>query len=425
MFVNFDICPPLRAPQSCFRYLFLMPDHSTRLSAPTRPPQFGRHALDLWHLDPDIAFLNFGSFGAVPRCVLDLQKSWSERIERRPIEMLDRRLNELLLPAHDAATRFVNGVDGHNAFMVNATAAINAVIRSMCFAPGDRLVATTHVYNAVRKTMEWVARRDGAEYVEFDVPLPAGGPEEFADSFVERLPARTRLLMLDHVSSPTGLIFPVERILEAVSPLGIDTIIDGAHAPGMLDINVSRLLDLGAIAWIGNMHKWAFAPKGCAMLQVHPSLRDRVQPNVISHNADESFYERFLWQGTADFTSWLCLPESLAFGEEVFGWNALREANHGLAVWAHDLLCSAWGVEPISPLDGSMIGSIASVPVPESVRGRFKDPESLMASLYDRYRIEVPVMLWNERWHLRVSAQAFNEPSEYEALADAVLELGA
>ena len=402
-----------------------MTDSCTTQIAPTRPSQFGRHALDHWYLDPEISFLNFGSFGAVPRRVIDLQKSWSERIERRPIEMLDRRLNELLEPAHDAATRFVNGVAGHNAFMVNATAAINAVLRSMRFAPGERLVATTHVYNAVRKTMEWVARRDGAEYVEFDVPLPCSGSDDFATSFVEGLPERTRLLVMDHVSSPTGLIFPVERILEAVAPLGIETIIDGAHAPGMLDINVSRLLDMGAIAWTGNMHKWAFAPKGCAMLQVHPSLRDRVQPNVISHNADETFHERFLWQGTADFTAWLSLPESLAFGEDAFGWEALRKANHELTVWAHELLCNAWDVEPISPLDGSMIGSIASVSVPESVRTKYTEPETLMAELYERYRIEVPVMLWNERWYLRVSAQAFNDPEEYQALADAVLELGA
>jgi isopenicillin-N epimerase len=400
-----------------------MSDKFTQSRAPVRPSQFGHHALEHWHLDPEYTFLNFGSFGAVPRCVLDLQKSWSERIERRPVEMLDRRLPELLKPAHDAATKFVHGVDGQNAFMVNATASINAVLRSMKFAPGERLVATTHVYNAVRKTMEWVARRDGAEYVEFDVPLPTGGPDDFAKTFVECLPSRTRLLMIDHVSSPTGLIFPIEQILEAVTPLGIETIIDGAHAPGMLEVNVSRLLDLGAIAWTGNLHKWAFAPKGCAMLQVHPSLRDRVQPNVISHNADETFYDRFIWQGTADFTSWLCLPEALAFGEDVFGWAELRASNHALAVWAHELLCTAWDVEPISPLDGSMIGSIASVPVPESVRSQFKEPESLMAALYERHRIEVPLMLWNERWHLRISAQAFNEPSEYESLAEAVLGL--
>ena len=400
-----------------------MIDPCTSHKAPSRPSQFGRHTLDLWHLDPDISFLNFGSFGAVPRRVLELQKRWSERIECRPIEMLDRRLNELLEPSHDAVTRFLNGVPGQNAFMVNATAAINSVIRSMKFAPGDRLVATTHVYNAVRKSMEWVARRDGAEYVEFDVPLPVGGADAFAASLVDRLPDRTRLLMLDHVSSPTGLIFPIERILETVTPMGIETIIDGAHAPGMLDVNVSRLLDLGAIAWTGNMHKWAFAPKGCAVLQVHPNLRDRVQPNIISHNADETFHERFLWQGTADFTSWLALPESLAFGEQMFGWDALRKANHDLTVWAHELLCAAWGVEPISPLDGSMIGSIASVPVPASIRARFNEPEELMAKLYDQYRIEVPVMLWNDLWYLRVSAQAFNEPSEYEALAEAVLQL--
>ena len=199
--------------------------------------------------------------------------------------------------------------------------------------------------------------------------------------------------------------------------------IDGAHAPGMLDVDVRRYLDLGAIAWTGNLHKWCFAPKGCALLGVHPDLASRIQPTTISHHAEDLFARRFQWQGTADFTPWLSVPDALAFGEATFGWDALTDANHRLVTWAHQLLCHCWAVDPVSPLDGSMIGSIATVRLPGRLRERFENAASLQAALYDHSRIEVPVMDWSEQWFIRVSAQAYNTPEDYRALAEAVSTL--
>lgn len=407
-------------PTGSSRYLERMTSSADFTSPPTRPQLFGNECRSFWLLDPEIHFLNHGSFGAVPRSVLDVQNYWRERIEHRPVELIDRRMPELLEHSLDTAMDFVNGAPESSGFVVNATSAINAVVRSLEFAPGDIIATTSHVYNAVRKTLQWVARRDGAHYEELALPLPVASSDDLLDRLLESIPRDTRLLVIDQVSSPTGLIFPIESILEQLRPRGVQVLIDGAHAPGMLDVDVRRYLDLGAIAWTGNLHKWCFAPKGCALLGVHPELAPRIQPTIISHHAEESFAKRFQWQGTADFTPWISVPDALAFGETTFGWHILADANHRLVVWAHQLLCHCWEVEPVSPLDGSMIGSIATVRLPATLRDRFEDAATLQAVLYERHRIEVPVMDWDEQWFIRVSAQAYNTPEDYHALAEAV-----
>ena len=388
---------------------------------PPRPEGFGADCRHHWLLDPDVHFLNHGSFGAVPRPVLEVQSRWRERIERHPVEMLDRRMPELMEFSLECARDFVQGAPSGNAFMVNATSAINAVVRSLAFNPGDTIATTSHVYNAVRKTLQWVARRDGADYAEFSVPLPVRSSDDLLDRLLESMPDSTRLLVIDQVSSPTGLVFPIEAVLNALAPRGISVLIDGAHAPGMLDVNVRRYLDLGAVAWTGNFHKWCFAPKGCAVLEVHPDLSDRVQPAIISHHAEEPFFKRFQWQGTADFTPWLSVPEALGFAEEQFGWEVLRTANHAMVVWAHQFLVRAWEVDPVSPLDGSMLGSLATVELPDRACRAFGSAPELQAHLYQEHRIEVPVMDWGKRWYIRVSAQAYNTVDDYRALAEAVL----
>ena len=405
------------------RILLFMSSVIDQSQPPLRPDAFGESCRHLWMLDPDIHFLNHGSFGAVPREVLEVQSRWRDRIERHPVELIDRRMPELLELSLDAAEDFVRGASCQNAFMGNATSAINAVVRSLSFNARDTIATTSHVYNAVRKTLQWVARRDGADYVEFDVPLPVQSSEDLLDRLLESMPDSTRLLLIDQVSSPTGLVFPIEPLLHELVPRGVSVLIDGAHAPGMLDVNVRKYLDLGAIAWTGNFHKWCFAPKGCAVLEVHPSVADRVQPAVISHHAEEPFYKRFQWQGTADFTPWLSVPDALAFADRHFGWPTLMSANHELVTWAHRMLSQEWGVDPISPLDGSMLGSIATIELPGSACRAFDDPFELQAHLYRSSRVEVPVMDWGERWYIRVSAQAYNSPDDYRALAEAVLAI--
>ena len=332
-----------------------------------------------------MSFLNHGSFGAVPREVLEAQDRWRARIERDPVEMMSRRILELLEVSRWSVGEFIGCDPDAIGFLTNATSAINAVVRSMQFEPGDRIVAPDHVYNAIRQTLRWVARRDGAEYVEFPLELPVEDEGQLGDRVLEGLPERTRLLLIDEISSPTAVRFPVERIVSECVERSIQVVVDGAHAPGMVDVDVAKLESLGALAWCGNLHKWGFAPKGCAVLHVHEEHRDDVHPPTISHFLDEGFLLEFSWQGTCDFTPWLSAPAALEFGERTFGWDRLRAHNHALATWAHAYLCDRWGSRPLTPLDGSLLGSMASVVVPRALQEKFEDTDRLEEALHDEF----------------------------------------
>ena len=334
--------------------------------------------------------------------------------------MISRRIDELLEPARWAAADLINADPAGVGFAVNATGAINAVVRSMRFEPGQCIVAPSHVYNGVRQALRWVADRDGAEYVEFPVELPVEGPEALGDLVLDRLPENTRLLVIDEITSPTAIRFPVERIVRECAARDIEVIIDGAHAPAMFPVDVLHLESLGALAWTGNLHKWAWVPKSCAVLSVREDARPRIHPTTISHYLDEGFSREFTWQGTIDFSPWLTVPKALEFMDATFGIERLQTHNHRLAVWAHDHLCRTWDVEPISPRDGSMLGSMAAMRLPESIRNRFEDPVVLQHTLYDHHRIETPVHAWGDDWLLRVSAQAYNRPEQYERLGTVI-----
>lgn len=397
-----------------------MTDHDLTPLTAHPPERLVDTPSELWALDSDLVFLNHGSFGAVPRPVLEAQSAWRLKIERDPIEMIGRRMSELLEPSRWAAGELINCDPEAVGFVANATTAINAVLRSMTFAPGDRLVAPNHVYNAIRRTMQWVAERDGAEYVEIELPLPATDGTQLADDLLDALPDRTRLLLIDEISSPTAIRFPIEHIISTCRSRDIEVIVDGAHAPGMVEVDIAEQERLGALAWTGNLHKWCFVPKGCAVLHVHRDHRDTVHPPTISHHLGEGFQREFEWQGTIDFTPWLTVPSALAFIEETFGWDRLRAHNHHLATWAQAYLCEHWGSRPLTPLDGSLLGSMAAVVLPPDVQTRFAGPEVLQVALYDEHRIEAPVHAWGSDWIIRVSAQAYNHPDQYARLAEAV-----
>jgi isopenicillin-N epimerase len=294
---------------------------------------------------------------------------------------------------------------------------VNAVLRSLTLRPGDELLTTTHVYNAVRQAMRYVAGRTGAVYREVDLPLPAAGPAEIVDRVLGALSERTRLLVVDHVTSPTGLIFPVEPIVRACNARGIDVLVDGAHAPAMLPLDVERV---GAAYYAGNLHKWAFAPRGAAFLWVRPDRQGDVHPTIISHRLGEGFAREFAWQGTRDVTAWLTVPRAAAFLADL-GEQRVRDHNHALAVWAHRLLCDRWGVAPLSPADGSMLGSMAAVALPAGLQDMTDAAgDAFQRRLYSEHRFEVPVHRFTGRWVLRVSCQVYNAPGQYERLADVV-----
>lgn len=339
-----------------------------------------------------------------------------ERIEAEPIEYLDRRLGELLTPARVRLAEFLGIEPESLGFVTNATEGVNAVLRSLDFAPGDELVTTSHVYNAVRNAMLYRARQTGAVYVEVPVPLPIVRPESVIEAIVAALTEKTRLVVIDQVTSPTALVFPVERLAHECRLRDVELLVDGAHAPGMLELDVDAL---GCTYWTGNLHKWCCAPKGAAVLWVAPERRKDIHPVTISHFLDQGFTKEFDWQGTRDLAAWSVSGQAIAFFES-FGWDKVRAYNRELVAWAHDLWCERWDVEPVSPRDHAMLGFMATVPLPSEIAERFPTPLSFQKHLYVEHRIEVPIVPFGGRWHARASAQIYNLPAQYEELAAVV-----
>ena len=373
-------------------------------------------------LEPGVDFLNHGSFGAVPRVVFDEQTEWRRRIEAAPVEVIARRRLELIDAAKEPVGQWLGMRPDDFGLVTNATEGVNAVLHSLRFETGDELLTTTHVYNAVRQAMKFTCARSGAGYREVDVPLPVRSADAIVDALVSGLSDRTRLLVVDHVTSPTALIFPVERIVAECARRGVDVLIDGAHAPGMIPLDVQRL---GAAYYAGNLHKWAFAPRGAAFLWVRPDKQSQIHPAVVSHHFGEGFSREFSWQGTRELSAWFAVPRALEFARSL-GLETIREHNHALAVWAHRMLRERLGIDQsLSPLDGSLLGSMAAVPLNGPFVGLDeRQAELLQQRLYSEQRLEVPLMRFGGRVLLRVSCQVYNEPRQYERVARVIEELG-
>jgi isopenicillin-N epimerase len=383
-----------------------------------------------WTLDPDVTFLNHGAFGACPREVLALQTELRARMERDPIDFLVRALEPLLDEARVRLAAFLHADPEGLAFVDNATAGVNTVLRSLELHPGDELLTTDHGYNACLNALDAVASRSGARVVIVRVPFPVRGPEEVQDAVLSAVTPRTRLVLLDHVTSATGVLFPVEALVPAIQGRGIDVLVDGAHAPGMVPVDVEAL---GAAYYTGNCHKWLCAPKGAAFLHVRHDRRTGLRPLVVSHGANSPRTDRsrfrleFDWTGTRDPSALLCVGKALELVGSLLpgGWEEIRRRNHALACRARGLIAGALGVEP--PCPESMLGSLATVPLPVHPRWPLPGPrdlDPLQESLFDRYRIEVPIYGWpvpDRRW-IRVSPHLHNSEAQYLFLSEALRE---
>ncbi len=384
---------------------------------PTPPLPLRPNLRDEFLLAPGLTFLNHGSFGAVPRVVFDAQHELRRRIEADPVEMIARR-GPALLDAAKAVVGARFGMTPANfGFVTNATEGVNAVLRGLHLSPGDELLTTNHVYHAVRQTMRHAAARAGATCREVQLPLPIASAESITTAITAALTDRTRLLVVDHVTSPTGLVFPVAEIVAACRSAGVDVLVDGAHAPGMLPLDVEAL---NPTYYAANLHKWALAPKGTAILWVSPSHQAEVHPAVVSHALGDGFPAEFAWQGTRDLSAWLTAPAGLAYLADL-GFDAVLAHNRALATWARDLLTARWHVPPIAP--PALLGSLAAVPLPGKLAAL--DPAALAAlqqRLHDEHQIEVPLVPWPTGNLLRVSAQVYNRPEEYDELANCFRE---
>ena len=381
----------------------------------------------LWPLDPAVAFLNHGSFGACPAEVLRRQAALRAEMEAEPVRFLSRELDVRLAAARQALAAFVGADPDDLAFVRNATSGVNAVLRSLGLAPGDELLVTDHAYNACRNALDFVAGRAGAGVVVAALPFPVDAPGEVVDAVLAKVTPRTRLALLDHVTSPTGLVLPIATLVGELAGRGVDALVDGAHAPGMLPLELVRL---GAAYYSGNCHKWLCAPKGSAFLWVRRDRQAAVRPLTISHGAtarraDRSrFRLEFDWTGTDDPTAWLTVPRAIEYVGSLVegGWPALMARNRALALEARALLCEAAGTAP--PCPDEMVGSLAAVRLPDGGAAEitWRRPDPLQQRLFDGWGVEVPVISWPAppQRLVRVSAQLYNERDHYVRLADAL-----
>ena len=362
-------------------------------------------------------FLNHGSFGACPRPVLEYQAKLREELESNPVRFMLERRSELLFVVRHEAARFVNARPDDLVFVTNATSGVNAVLRSLRLRPGDEILTTDHLYGACFQAARFVSERCGARVIAAEVPFPLEDPRQVTEAIVARVTGRTRLALIDHVTSLTGLVLPIAEIVHELSARGVETLVDGAHAPGMVEVDLTAL---GAAYYAANFHKWVCAPKGAAMLWVRADKRASVFPCVISHGyadeSDERYHRLFDWTGTEDPTPVLCVGEALRFMSRLFpgGWPQLMAYNRDLALEARGLLCVALGCA--APAPEGMIGSLVSVLLPGKPAPEPMPRDPIYRALRE-HGFETLVMPWKGERVLRVTAQAYNSRDDYSQLA--------
>lgn len=385
-----------------------------------------------WQLDPAVDFLNHGSFGATPTAVLGAQRELQDRLEREPLRFLspERDLESKLDAVRGVIAGLVASDPADVAFVRNATDGVNAVLRSLSLAAGDEIVISNHGYNACNNAARFVAERAEAKVRVAQIPFPIAGPDDVLAAIEAEFTARTRLLLVDHVTSSTGLVLPIGRIISAAHQRGIRVLVDGAHAPGMVPVDVQQI---GADYYTGNHHKWLCGPKSSGFLYVRRALQREVRPTVISHAANRArpkrsrFLAEFDWTGTFDPTALLATPAAVSFLESLRpgGLEEHMQANRRLALEARQVLIHTLRSMPPAPPE--MIGSMVTIPLPHAAEPATGDMatgdiDPLQQRLFDHYRIEVPVFPGSDPGtrYLRISAQAYNDLNQYQRLAEAL-----
>lgn len=370
-------------------------------------------------LDPQVTFLNHGSFGATPRPVFHIYQRWQREMERQPVEFLGRRARALLAEARAALADFLGTQADNLVYTTNVTVALNIVARSLKLGPGDEVLASDHEYGALDRTWRFLARRRGFCYRNHPIPLPLTTPAAFVERFWQGVTERTRVIFLSHITSPTALVFPVREIIARARAAGILTVIDGAHVPGQIPL---RLDELGADFYGGNLHKWLCAPKGAGFLYARPEAQSLLEPLVVSWGYESEqpgpsqFIDHHEWWGTRDLSAFLSVPAAIAFQRE-HDWPRVRAACHKLLRQTVKGINQLTGLPPLAN-DDHWYAQMAAVRLPEHV-----DIQRLKTRLYDEHRIEVPLLEWNGLKLLRLSVQGYNTPDEAQRLIAALQTL--
>jgi isopenicillin-N epimerase len=374
----------------------------------------------LWSLDPSRAHLNHGSFGAVPIPVQRAQDELRRRVESNPMREFSRTLADELDAARTSVAAFLGAEVGGFAFVPNATTGANVVLASTRLGPGDEVLLTNHAYGGVRLAAERACDRVGARAIVQSVPLPTNDSSDLFDAVLAGVTERTRLAIVDHIASPTGLVFPVADLVAELRRRGVPVLVDGAHAPGTVDLELTRL---GPDFWTGNFHKWCCAPRGSAGLWVREEHREAVAPPVTSWFIGDGYPASFRWLGTDDYTPYLAVPAALEFMRGL-GWNRVRAHNRALARYGRDTVGEALGVGPaVDPALDGLFEAMTIVPLPDGVAATAEDVGPFYARVADELGVEVIGSAVDGRGYVRLSAQAYNAPADYERLAEGLPRL--
>jgi isopenicillin-N epimerase len=376
----------------------------------------------LFLLDSTVHFLNHGSFGACPIPVFETYQDWQRRLERQPVQFLGRETTQYNLQTRIALASYLNVSANNLVFIPNVTHGVNIISRSIKFGPGDEILTTDHEYGACDYTWEFICKKIGAAYVHQAIRMPVKSTEEMVEGFWQGVTTRTRLIYLSHITSPTALQLPVEAICARAHQAGILTLVDGAHAPGQIPLDLTAI---GADFYTGNCHKWMLSPKGAGFLYAREEVQDLVEPLVVSwgyHATPETttgsrFIDSFGWSGTQDPAAYLSVPTAIQFMQE-HDWAQVRLHCHALLRPAIQEICELVRLEPLYPLDSDLYHQMGIAPLPP-----LTDVVTIQKRLYEQYRVEVPLIDWNGLNFVRISVQGYNTPEDLRALIEGLEKL--
>jgi isopenicillin-N epimerase len=389
--------------------------------------RFGRAMLAHFPLEAGAVYLNHGTVGVTPLAVMRARSELLDEIERHPSRFMIRELMNLgmsappkaprLRAAADRVAAFLGARGDDMVFVDNASSGVNAVLRSIALKPGDEILIHDQAYGGVLRAADFIARERGATLVPCAFPFPAHDPAEFVRAVERSITPRTRVAVLDHVCSETALVLPLAEMAAACRARGVPVLVDGAHAPGAIDVDIERL---GVDWYAANLHKWAFAPRSCGVLWAAPDRRERLHPGVISWGVtNDDWLQEFDWTGTRDPSPWLAAPAGLDFMRDTLGVQAMREHNHHVAWDAAEALSKRWARPWATP--EAMVGCMVSVPLPARLGPADAATASrLRDALLFEHRIEVPVIARADALWVRLSVQVYNDEGDIERLAGAV-----
>lgn len=367
-------------------------------------------------LKDDIVFLNHGSFGACPRPVFETYQKWQRELEGDPVDFIGRRTQDLMRESRTELAAYLNAPVEQLVFVPNATYGINVVARSLNLVEGDEILTTNHEYGAVNNTWHFNFDKRGVKYINHPMPMPFTTAEAFVDKLWQGVTPRTKVITFSHITSPTALIFPAKLICQRARAEGILTVIDGAHAPGQIDIDLTAM---GVDYYTGNCHKWLCSPKGAAFLYAAPGRDELLEPLVVSHgwsrphDEQSKFLDNFNWTGTMDPAAYISVGAAVRFHREN-NWTAVRAACHTLATQTRDRINEMTGLASVCPDSTDWFSQMFVARLPMASVDRISD------AMWPEFKIEIPVLTWNDQAFVRVSVQAYNTPEDMERLLGAI-----